>query len=125
MKTWKEIKKGDVIYYYDHCKYHKQIVKDIKEQNQTESFVDWFGKKHERTWTRFMVFAGRSCFEVSDYRKDCSMCWGNGMKRFTCKEAYKEHEDKMISKLKTRYQKAKAKYDRALRILNNHGIEIV
>ena len=125
MKTWSEIKKGDYIYYYDHCKYHKQLVHEVKEETRTDSWTDWFGKKQERTYTRFVVRAGRSYFIVSDYQKSNSWCWANGMKRFTCEEAYKDHEEKIISRLKRRYQKAKIKCDRALHNLKNHGIEII
>ena len=125
MKTWSEIKKGDYIYYYDHCKYHKQLVHEVKEETQTEKFTDWFGKEHINTQTRFVVRAGKSYFIVSNYSKSRDWCWANGMKRFTCEEAYKDHEEKIINNLKRRYQKAKIKYDRALHNLKNHGIEII
>ena len=125
MKTWNDIKKGDYIYYYDHCKYHKQLVHEVKEETQTESFTDWFGNKHETTQTRFIIRAGRSCFILSNYWKSQSWCWANGMKRFTCEEAYKIHENKMNEKLIRRYKKAKLKYDMYVNILKNHGIEIV
>lgn len=125
MKTWNDIKKGDYIYYYDHCKYHKQLVHDAKEETKTESFTDWFGKKYERTYTRFIIRAGKSCFIVDNYYKSSTCCWAHGMKRFTCEEACKDHEEKIINNLKRRYKKAKTKYDRCLRILKNHGIEIV
>lgn len=125
MKTWNDIKKGDYIYYYDHCKYHKQLVHDAKEETKTESFTDWFGKKYERTYTRFIIRAGKSCFIVNDFNKSSDWCWANGMKRFTCEEAYKIHEERIINNLKRRYKKAKAKYDRCLKNLKSHGIEIV
>ena len=125
MKTWAEIKKGDIIYYYDHCKYHKQLVHEVKEETKTESLTDWFGNKHERIYRRYIIRAGRSCFTISDYSKSQNWCWAHGMKRFTCEEAYKDYEDKVISKLKRRYQKTKIKYDRCLKNLKNHGIEII
>lgn len=124
MKSWKEVKVGDYIYYYDHCKYHKQLVHDIKEETKTESFTDWFGKKYERTYTRFIIRAGRSYFIVSDYYKDNDCCYANSMKRFTCEEAYQNHEDQIVNRLKRRYKRLKTKYDRCLHNLKNHGVEL-
>jgi len=121
MKTWQDVKKGDYIYYYDHCKYHKQLVHDIKEETQTESFTDWFGKKQERTYNRYIIYAGRSNFIIQDYFKTNNWCWANGMKRFASIEAVNEDENNKKSKLMRRYERAKRKYEKIKNILIKHN----
>jgi len=88
-KTFKDIKKGDKIYYWDKGKLHEQIVHEAKLETQTRTYTDWYGQSHEDKREIFHLVAGkndRTIMELHYDMNDSTFIY-NHLRRFACKEA--------------------------------------
>ncbi len=136
MKRWDQLKTGDYIYYYDHQKIHKQLVKKVdtitsivnKKSLDTnfniitskvieEYIVIYAGKntliKLQKNWIK------TQCEKYNDY----SITYGY-MLRFCNKEDAQAYMKKLISIRKKRTEKYKKKYLKEKKILDSYCLEI-
>ena len=99
MKKFKEVKKGDYIYYIDHCKLHKQLVTFAGEVEFTRTYKSWGSNKTvTEIEKQFIIKAGRGTeITLGYWNKDSSDLMHYGIRRFASKEAVKDYVDRVIS----------------------------
>lgn len=59
-KTFKELKPGDKIYYWDKGKMHEQIVHVCEPRIKDESFTNYFGKRIKNEVEELYIEAGKN-----------------------------------------------------------------
>ncbi len=127
MKTFKDLKEGDVIYYYDHGRLHKQIIKSmqmVENIEMVESLFEKNGFEYAKV-KRIIIHAGKgTVMNLAQYVYNESKINYANMPRFACKEAADEYMDYMINYRKKRVEKFKKKYERELKIFNNYKREL-
>lgn len=102
MKTFKDLKPGDYIYYYDHGRLHKQLVYECNIETKVNEYHDYFGNKHTYEDTYLIITCGNNClYKISQYDMDCSETYFNYLRRFSCEEAGQS----FIESLKNRYER--------------------
>ena len=113
-KTFAELKVGDDIYYYDHCKLHKQKVTSIEIVKGKEvTYKDFFGREWKRTEDDEMIIkAGKGtiikiCY--IHYLNRDSIKY-NYMRRFSNYEAGLAFIDNLKNKHMKRMEKYYNKY---------------
>lgn len=98
MKKFNELKKGDVIYYYDHCKMKPRTILDCRMEEKEEKRNTWRGYeviKEKRLILTFM--RGPQISIYASYNDgNITESWGNSSKIFSCKEA----AEKELNRLK-------------------------
>lgn len=116
MKTFKDIKPGDKIYYWDKGKLHEQIVHEAKLETQIRTEIDWNDQIYEIRREMFHLVAGKNNRTKMElyYTKDKSTIIYDYLRRFSCKEAALEwltdckkdykHKISRLTKRLNRYQ---------------------
>jgi hypothetical protein len=84
MRNFKDLKTGDIIYYWNKCKLHKQVVHkiEIKLKQRSYSFPngDYFTKDYEE----LIIQAGNSReYSINEWYINDSFCGYGGMPRFS------------------------------------------
>lgn len=125
MKTWRELKPGDKIYYWDKGKLHEQIVHVAELKVETSSYTDWNGNVTEKKRETLHIEAGKNSRTKMDIHcgiDDYSMRRFRYMLRFASLESAnywikyrKEHYQRKINKLEKDIERYK-------KILNNYDI---
>ena len=122
-KTFRELKVGDDIYYYDHCKLHKQKVTSIEfVKGKEETYKDFFGREWKRTEDdEIVIKAGKGTIikirskylnnEYIDFR----------MSRFSNYEAGLTFVNNLKNKHKKRMEKHYNKYLKEKRIIEKYS----
>ena len=110
MKRFKDLNVGDIIYYYDHCKMHPQVVNDIKIVEIP--YLTWRNTPDFRE--TIILQAGNSPVVQLDWIADESMAAWDYMTRFSCKEAAQQYLDNLKDK-------AKRKIDKSIDILYKYN----
>lgn len=89
MKTFKDLQKGDKIYYWDKGKLHAQDVHEVKCEEQVETYTDWFGHKKENKRTVLKLVAGKNGRTKVTLHWDADRSYAKfgRMPRFACIEA--------------------------------------
>ena len=127
MKKFKDLKEGDIIYYYDHCRLHKQIIKSIQvieKIEMVESLFEKNGFEYQKI-KRLIIKAGKgTVMNLPQYVFEESKINYNNMVRFACKEAADEYMDHIINYRKKRVEKFKKFYERELKIFNKYKREL-
>ena len=127
MKKFKDLKEGDIIYYYDHCRLHKQIIKSIQvieKIEMVESLFEKNGFEYQKI-KRLIIKAGKgTVMNLPQYVFQESKINYNNMVRFACKEAADEYMDHIINYRKKRVEKFKKFYERELKIFNKYKREL-
>ena len=127
MKKFKDLKEGDVIYYYDHSRLHKQIIKSIQvieKIEMVESLFEKNGFEYAKV-KRMIIHAGKgTVMNLPQYVFQESKINYNNMVRFACKEAADEYMDHIINYRKKRVEKFKKLYERELKIFNKYKREL-
>ena len=127
MKTFKDLKEGDIIYYYDHCRLHKQIIKSIQvieKIEMVESLFEKNGFEYQKI-KRLIIKAGKgTVMNLPQYIFQESKINYNNMPRFASKEAADEYMDHIINYRKKRVEKFKKFYERELKIFNKYKREL-
>lgn len=119
-KTWKEIKEGDTICYYDKGKIHKQTVISVEHKEEVHTYNYGWCKTESRT-NYIVIKAGRgSEIHIYEHYNDCSFYEDYYFTRFTCEEAALECLRQHYEKLKGKSNRAKAKYEKFLNIANKY-----
>jgi len=123
MKTWRELKPGDKIYYWDKGKLHEQIVHVAELKVETQTYKDWNGKVTENKREIMHIEAGKNSRTKVDLKwyLDCSNAIFCYMPRFACLEAanhwvkmQRDHYQRKVNKLEKnieRYKKILNRYD--------------
>ena len=127
MKKFKDLKEGDIIYYYDHCRLHKQIIKSIQVIEKIEMIESLFEKNgfEYQKIKRLIIKAGKgTVMNLPQYVFQESKINYNNMVRFACKEAADEYMDHIINYRKKRVEKFKKFYERELKIFNKYKREL-
>ena len=111
-KNFLELKVGDYIWYYDHCKLHKQIVKSIDYENINidNEFINY---------TYMIIKAGHGTvlkLLYSPYLK-YDKIYINGLLRFSSYETAKRYVNNIIHKRRSRVEKLRDKYEKELKML--------
>ena len=136
MKRWDQLKAGDYIYYYDHQKIHKQLVKKVdtiaftKNEKSFDSNFNIVTSKVVKEY--LLIYAGKNtliklpknwiktqCEKYNDYsiRYEC-------MPRFCDEEDARAYMEKLISIRKKRVEKYEKKYLKEKKILDSYCLEI-
>jgi hypothetical protein len=127
MKKFKDLKEGDIIYYYDHCRLHKQIIKSIQvieKIEMVESLFEKNGFEYQKI-KRLIIKAGKgTVMNLPQYVFQESKINYNNMPRFASKEAADEYMDHIINYRKKRVEKFKKFYERELKIFNKYKREL-
>ena len=127
MKKFKDLKEGDIIYYYDHCRLHKQIIKSIQvieKIEMVESLFEKNGFEYQKI-KRLIIKAGKgTVMNLPQYIFQESKINYNNMPRFASKEAADEYMDHIINYRKKRVEKFKKFYERELKIFNKYKREL-
>ena len=127
MKKFKDLKEGDIIYYYDHCRLHKQIIKSIQvieKIEMVESLFEKNGFEYQKI-KRLIIKAGKgTVMNLPQYVFQESKINYNNMVRFACKEAADEYMDHIINYRKKRVEKFKKFYEKELKIFNKYKREL-
>ena len=127
MKKFKDLKEGDIIYYYDHCKLHKQIIKSIQvieKIEMVESLFEKNGFEYQKI-KRLIIKAGKgTVMNLPQYVYNESKINYANMPRFACKEVADEYMDHIINYRKKRVEKFKKLYERELKIFNKYKREL-
>ena len=111
-KKVKDVKAGDIIYYYDHGKIHKQEVESAEIVTKHFVGADWCGHKIEYDEMYYVIKPKRSQeIKLREYEANSSIFRANCMIRFTNKEAVNLY----LGKLKEKYEMKIAKLNRALK----------
>ena len=119
-KTWKEVKDGDTIYYYDHGKIREQIVHSAKMTEETHEY-NYGLYRSTSTEEYILISAGRgSKFKVYSYYINSSYYPSHYFTRFTCKEALIDALQERLKKVKRQSDKAKQRYEKFLSIYNKY-----
>lgn len=130
MKKFNELTVGDTIYYWDHGKLRKQVVKEIEIRDEVQSSTDWYGITHEDKRTRIIMKAGPKssnrqtiynfifCEWSSNNLSDYSYTTFLGTRKFSCVEAARHWLRKNEKSSYARAMRAKRKYDREMKSLN-------
>ena len=127
MKKFKDLKEGDIIYYYDHCRLHKQIIKSIQVIEKIEMIESLFEKNgfEYQKIKRLIIKAGKgTVMNLPQYVFQESKINYNNMVRFACKEAADEYMEHIINYRKKRVEKFKKFYERELKIFNKYKREL-
>lgn len=89
MKTFKDLKKGDSIYYWDKGKLHEQIVHNIEIKDEVSMYTDWSGNVTKNHREVVIIVAGKNSRTKLElyYEANESIINCNYLKRFSCIEA--------------------------------------
>lgn len=114
MKTWKDLKPGDKIYYWDKGKLHEQIVHVAELKVETSTWKDWYGRITEQKRDVMHIEAGKNSRTKVDlsWSMNDSTSKFYGMNRFACLEAAQNW-----------IEQQKNKYDRKLYNLNKQIVK--
>lgn len=119
MKTFGDIKEGDYIYYYDHCKLHKQLVTKVDIQEKKDTYTDWNGNITEIVDKRVIIHAGKGTkLNCNNWMLDYSSIRYWSMLRFADIEAYNNWISQRKRYLERRVNYFKSKYDEYSNRLN-------
>lgn len=114
MKTWKKIKEGDIIYYYDHGKIHEQKVHSVELKSETTTYN--YGYTVTTSTSEWIeIIAGRgSTIHIHPWHYNDDTYNDNYFTRFTTKEAALKCIKNRKAKLQKRYEKQNAKAEKML-----------
>lgn len=116
MKTWKEIKKGDTIYYYDHGNVHEQKVTDVGTFSSIDTF-EYGNEKTKAVSLKLGIKAGKNSeISLRQYWFDKSIFKDKYFNRFTCKEALSEYLSYRVNRIKEKAKESKRMYEKYLSI---------
>lgn len=133
MKTWKEVKTGDTVYYYDHCTMKEQYVHSAELQTYEEVHVDWYNPKRktieEKEKLVLVVGPKKITIEITEYQLKRSDAWTWCQHRFCCKEAAETFMKDLIDRRIAKAKYLQEKLDKQLNILckyskNNKDFDI-
>ena len=119
MKQFKDLKAGDIIYYYDHCIMKPRTVErtdwDIKEEVQK-----YRGWEDKHTYKYLLIYCVNGKEPVKIY---CN--WNDGATShegvyFSCKEAAEDWLNKLKKYRKLRIEQAKYLIEKETNILNKY-----
>lgn len=127
MKKFNELTVGDTIYYWDHGKLRKQIVKEIEIIDEVQSSTDWYGIVREDKRIRIIMKAGpKSSNRQTTYNfifcewnrnnlSDYSYTTFLGTRKFSCIEAARYWLRKNEESSYARAIRAKRRFDREIK----------
>lgn len=119
MKAFRDLQKGDKIYYWDKGKLHEQIVHEIEIKDEVSSYTDWSGKVTEQHREVVNIVAGKNNRTKLNLYWDSkqSIIRRNYMIRFSCIESAnywleqsRNHYDLKIKHLENRIARMKKCY---------------
>lgn len=120
MKTFKDLKPGDKVYYWDHGKLHEQIVNRCEIVEKEQSWTNWRGDVDIHRYNELVLQAGKGQTYSLRYGQNDSTCIFGGMKYFADYESVKkwlnERKEYCLYKVNkfqrkiNRYQKLAEKY---------------
>ena len=116
MKKFIDLKVGDTIYYYDHCKMKPQKVHFIEECEEERSYNGYFGQIHtvKVRYLKMLVGKNKKEYILEDIESHCSDFILDWKHMFSCKEAAEEF-------LQERRQVAKDQIKEAKRIIAKYN----
>lgn len=120
-KTWKDIKEGDTIYYYDHGKIHEQKVHSIERGTKTYEYT--WGTTRTISVDNYMIIkAGKgSEIKINEFYYDYdSYRWG-GLTRFTSKDGLIDFIRKLNKHAQIKANKLKKRYDRYINCIEKYN----
>lgn len=127
-KTFAELKVGDDIYYYDHCKLHKQKVTSIEiVKGKEKTYKDFFGREWKRIEDDELVIkAGKGTIIKIWYKYDLNndSIKYNYMPRFSNYEAGLTFINNLKNKHKKRMEKHYNRYLKEKRIIESYSNKI-
>ena len=90
MKTFGDIKEGDYIYYYDHCKLHKQLVTKVENKEIRKTYKTFDGYTEYVNNNRIIEAGKGTKLNFNQLALEYSKLNYYSMLRFADIEAYKE-----------------------------------
>ena len=114
MKSWKEVKPGDIIYYYDKFKLHPQVVHSVTPREETRSY---YGNP-SYTYHYLDIVAGKNGktqLSFNEYEMNYSEATKCYMPRMSCLEAaqnFMKTRSKCYKRRANYYQTQADKYTR-------------
>ena len=119
MKNFINLKKGDNIWYYDHCKLHKQQVTSIEHKKVKDEWKDIYGRMHSIEDEYIEIKAGkRSVLRLYQYHQNKDAIYIKGLLRFSSYDTAKKYLENLIEYRCKKMEKLKKKYEQELNILN-------
>ncbi len=120
-KTWKDVKVGDEICYYDKGKIHKQKVHSVELKSETNTY-QYGSIITTSTYEWIEINAGKgSKIKIYEYYVDLPFYEDNYFTRFTSEEACIECLKQHLQQLQRKSDRAKAKYEKFLNITNKYN----
>lgn len=121
MKDWKDVKPGDVIYYYDHFKMVPQVVKSAEIKECARTYKRGNSIITEKNKYLF-IEAGRSKMRLSSYCFGSTRAWHKQIRRFSCKEAAQKFLKNLTDMRIEKVKELDAKLTRQMNILAKYEI---
>lgn len=120
-KSWKDVKAGDEICYYDKGKIHKQKVTSAEEIVNRQNFnFGSFTREYVEKYIKIKAGKG-SEFHIYEHYLDLPFYEDYYFTRFTSEEACIECLKQHLKKLQAKSDIAKAKYEKFLNITNKYN----
>jgi hypothetical protein len=125
-KTFGELKVGDDIYYYDHCKLHKQKVTSIEIVKGKEvAYKDFFGREWKRTEDDELVIKAGKGTIIKIYSRYSKNEYINFlMPKFSNYEAGLDFINNLKNKHKKRMEKYYNRYLKEKRIIEKYSNDV-
>lgn len=125
MKTWNDVNVGDYIYYYDHCKMHKQYVHYAAIELKHKEYSDWRNpnRKIIEEYKILVLEVGptHKRIEFNEYYFDKTDWLHWGIHRFSCKESAEKWFKTMVDWRLKRAEKFRIKYEKEISILEKYA----
>jgi len=123
MKTWKDIKEGDIIYYWDHGKLHAQKVHSVEIDKEVRKYL-YFDSVNIKIEMRHTIKAGYGTriMWTGSWMDNDQTAIVRGIRRFTCIEAAQEYMESRKNQLNTKRQKLINKLNKVNKQLENYTI---
>lgn len=121
MKTWKDLKVGDTIWYYDKWKMHPQVVTKIEPKEEVDTYYDWNHVKHENARHWLIIHAGKGTkMSLYQYTLPKETTYSGGMPRFASKEAANKFLDERRRTRKSRIDMLQRQLDYLQNLLSKY-----
>jgi len=126
MKTWKDIKPGDKIYYYDHGKIHEQLVYEVEDKIDVRKYQGYGGTvtTHETPYRNIVAGKNRrtNLQIYNEWNLKYSSCRFHGMPRFADKEKAKKFINERIDYCKEKINYFKRQEKKYTKMMNHYDL---
>jgi hypothetical protein len=123
MKKFKDLKEGDIIYYYNHTKLFPQKITKFEIKESVNKYKDWWGHTRTQISKTGYIKCNKSLSEntIDEEILNKSQAYLGSLLKFSCREAAEKYIKQLKSKAKQKLNKAQTIVNKYSNLMTQYG----